>query len=71
MMQRLWKKIINIKEKYLEIHFTRNLFYQINKLYRNIIDIFNSMNDEGYKKYVEKLQNFLSKYEKVKKNTDI
>ena len=65
------EKIINIKEKYLEIHFTRNLFYQINKLYRNIIDIFNSMNDEGYKKYVEKLQNFLSKYEKVKKNTDI
>ena len=65
------EKIINIKEKYLEIHFTKNLFYQINKLYRNIIDIFNSMNDEGYKKYVEKLQNFLSKYEKVKKNYDI
>ena len=61
------EKIINIKEQYLEIHFVNNLFYQINKLYRKIIDIFNSMNDEGYKKYIEKLQNFLSKYEKVKK----
>ena len=65
------EKIIYIKEKYLEIAFSKNLFYQINKLYRNIINIFNSMNDEGYKKYVEKLQIFLSKFEKTKKNNGV
>ena len=57
--------IINIKEKYLEMKFSNYLYYQINKLYRNIINIFNSMNDEGYKKYVDKLQQFISKYEKI------
>ena len=39
----------------------------MNKLYRNIINIFNSMNDEGYKKYVDKLQAFISKFEEAKK----
>ena len=61
------EKIINIKEKYLEMTFSTYLYYQTHKLYRNIINIFNSMNDEGYKKYVNKLQNFISQYEKVKK----
>ena len=61
------EKIIFIKEKYLELSFTKNIYYQIHKLYRNIINIFNSMNDEGYKKYVEKLQTFITKFEKAKK----
>ena len=58
------EKIINIKEKFLEMKFSQYLYYQTHKLYRKIINIFNSMNDEGYKLYVNKLQNFISKYEK-------
>ena len=61
------EKIINIKEKFLDITFSKTLYYQIHKLYRNIINIFNSMNDEGYKNYVNKLQKFITKFEKVKK----
>ena len=61
------EKIIYIKEKYLEMTFSRNLYYQVHKIYRNIINIFNSMNDEGYKKYVDKLQAFISKFEGSKK----
>jgi ubiquitin-protein ligase len=59
------EKIINIKEKFLEMKHSKYLYHQINQLYRNIINIFNSMNDEGYKKYVDKLQQFISKYEKM------
>ena len=61
------EKKINIKEEYLEIFFSKNLYYKIHKLYRNIINIFNSMNDEGYKKYVDKLQIFIAKFEQAKK----
>ena len=61
------EKIIYIKEKYLEMTFSRTLYYQVLKIYRNIIIIFNSMNDEGYKKYVDKLQAFISKFEEAKK----
>ena len=61
------EKIIYIKEKYLEMTFSRYLYHQVHKIYRNIINIFNSMNDEGYKKYVDKLQAFISKFEEAKK----
>lgn len=60
------EKIISIKEDYLEISFSENIYYQINKLYKKIINIFNSMNDEGYIKYVDKLQKFISKFENAK-----
>ena len=57
------EKIINIKENYLNnVKFSINLFDQIHKLYKKIIDIFNSFNDNGYQKYVQKLQMFLNKY---------
>ena len=59
------EKIICIKEKFLDIAFSKALYYQIHKLYRNIINIFNSMNDEGYKNYVNKLQKFITKFEKI------
>ena len=42
------------KRKIIGISFSKNIYQQIHKLYRNIINIFNSMNDEGYKKYIEK-----------------
>ena len=61
------EKIINIKENYLNNYrFSKSLFDQVHKLYRNIIDMFNSYNDNGYQKYVQKLQMFLGKYEKNK-----
>ena len=57
------EKIINIKESYLNnVKFSISLFDQIHKLYKKIIDIFNSFNDDGYQKYVQKLQMFLNKY---------
>ena len=61
------EKIIDAKQRCLEKVYSRNIFYQIQKLYNNIINIFNSMNDEGYKIYVKKLQEFLSKYSKNNK----
>ena len=60
------EKIINVKQHCLEKVYTKNIFYQIQKLYNSIINIFNSMNDEGYKIYVEKLQEFLTKFNKNK-----
>ena len=57
------ENIINIKEGYLDnIRFSKCLFDQIYKLYRKIIGIYNSFNDEDYQKYVKKLQTFLAKY---------
>ena len=60
------EKIIDVKQHCLEKVYSKNIFYQIQKLYNSIINIFNSMNDEGYKIYVKKLQEFLSKYSKNK-----
>ena len=60
------EKIINVKQHCLEKVYSKNIFYQIQKLYNNIINIFNSMNDEGYKIYVKKLQEFLTKFSKNK-----
>lgn len=65
------EKIISIKEDYLEISFSENIYYQIHKIYRKIINIFNSLNDEGYNKYVNKLQKFIAKFEiYIKENQD-
>ena len=59
-------KIINIKESYFyNIRFSRSLFDQIHKLFKKIISLFNSYNDEGYQKYVQKLQMFIGKYGNV------
>ena len=65
------EKIIKIKEAYLNKVFTGSLYCQIHKIYRNIINIYNSMNDDGYKIYIEKLQQFIAKYEKIKKSRQI
>ena len=55
--------IINIKEGYLNtVRYSISLFEQIHKLYKKIIDIFNSFNDNGYQMYVQRLQMFLNKY---------
>ena len=57
------EKIINIKESYLSNYrFSKSLFDQIHKLYRKIIGIYNSYNDEGYQKFVQKLQMFINRY---------
>ena len=56
------EKIISIKEEYLNKSFSRGLFYQVQKLYRKIINIYNSMNDDGYKIYYDKMKQFLDKY---------
>lgn len=60
------EKIIDIKQHCLEKVYSKYIFYQIQKLYNNIINIFNSMNDEGYKVYIKKLQEFLAKFGKNK-----
>ena len=60
------EKIIDVKQHCLEKVYSKNIFYQIQKLYNSIINIFNSMNDEGYKIYVKKLQDFLAKCSKNK-----
>ena len=63
----IMEKIINIKEAYLiNYRFSKSLFEQIHKLYRKIISLFNSYNYEGYQKYVQKLQMFISKYGNIK-----
>lgn len=57
------EKIINIKESFLNNYrFSISLFEQIHKTYRKIISLFNSFNDDGYQKYVQRLQIFISKY---------
>ena len=58
------EKIIEIKEYSLKKVFSIGLYYQIKILYNNIINIFKSMNDEGYKDYILKMQNFSIKYSK-------
>ena len=59
----IMEKIINIKESYLSNYrFSKSLFDQIHKLYRKIIGIYNSYNDEGYQKFVQKLQMFINRY---------
>ena len=59
-------KIINIKESYFyNIRFSRSLFDQIHKLFKKIISLFNSYNDEGYQKYLQKLHMFIGKYGNV------
>ena len=58
------EKIIEIKEYSLKKVFSIGLYYQIKMLYNNIINIFKSMNDEGYKDYILKMQNFSIKYSK-------
>lgn len=59
------EKIIEIKIKCLEKKYSKNLFYQVHKLYKSIINIYNSMNDEGYKLYIDKMQHFFSKFKNI------
>ena len=58
--------IIKVKEEFIKKNCCSNLFYQIHRHYKNIVDIFIYLNDIGYKSYLDKLQNFLSKYQKMK-----
>ena len=58
--------IIKVKEEFIKKNCCSNLFYQIHRHYKNIVDIFIYLNDIGYKSYLDKLQNFLSEYQKVK-----
>ena len=59
------EKIIEIKINCLDKKYSKSLFCQVHKLYKNIINIYNSMNDEGYKHYVDKMQNFFSKFKNI------
>ena len=60
------ENIIKIKEEFIKNNNCTNLYYQIHRLYKKIVDIFISLNDEGYKSYLEKMQNFLGAYQKMK-----
>lgn len=58
--------IIKVKEEFIRNNICANLFYQIHRLYKKIVDIFISLNDEGYKVYLDKLKKFLGQYQKMK-----
>ena len=59
------EKIIDIKIKCLDKKYSKSLFCQVHKLYKSIINIYNTMNDKGYKLYVDKMQNFFSKFKNI------
>ena len=63
---KIYDKIISIKEKLVEDKINDFIYEEINSLYQKIIEILASVNNNDFKKYLEKLQNFINKYDKLK-----
>ena len=63
---KIYEKIISIKEKLIEDKINDPIYEEINGLYQKIIEILASLNGDDFKKYLEKLQTFISKYDKLK-----
>ena len=63
---KIYEEIINIKEKLIENNINDSIYEEINSLYQKIIEKLASSNGDDFKKYLEKLQNFINKYDKLK-----
>ena len=61
-----YEKIINIKLKLVEDKINDSIYEEINSLYQKIIELLASSNGNNFKKYLEKLQSFINKYDKLK-----
>ena len=61
-----YEKIIDIKMKLIEDKINDSTYEEINSLYQKIIEVLASSNGNDFKKYLEKLQNFINKYDKLK-----
>ena len=61
-----YEKIIDIKMKLIEDKINDSIYEEINSLYQKIIEVLASSNGNDFKKYLEKLQNFINKYDKLK-----
>ena len=61
-----YEKIINIKLKLVEDKINDSIYEEINSLYQKIIELLASSNGNDFKKYLEKLQSFINKYDKLK-----
>ena len=67
---KIYENIINIKEKLVEDKINDSIYEEINGLYQKIIEVLASLNGNDFKKYLEKLQNFINKYDKLKMKED-
>lgn len=63
---KIYEEIINIKEKLLEDNINDSIYEDINSLYQKIIEKLSTSNGDDFKKYLEKLQNFINKYDNLK-----
>ena len=61
-----YERIIAIKEKLVENKTNDIIFEEINSLYQKIIEVLSSLNNEEFKKYLDKLHVFMNKYDKLK-----
>jgi hypothetical protein len=63
---KIYEEIIKIKEKIVETKTNEAIFEEINNLYQKIIEVLSSFNGDDFKKYLEKLHNFINSYDKLK-----
>ena len=63
---KMLEKILGIKEKLVEDKINDFIYEEINNLYQKIIELLSIKNNEDFKKYLGKLQNFINKYDKLK-----
>ena len=63
---KIYDKILRIKEKLVEDRINDFVYEEINTLYQKIIEVLSITNNEDFKKYLEKFQNFITKYDKLK-----
>lgn len=63
---KIYEEIIKIKEKLVEHRTNAAIFEEINNLYQKIIEVLSSLNGDDFKKYVEKLRQFINSYDKLK-----
>ena len=57
---------IKIKEKLIENKTNDFVYEEINTLYQKIIEVLSSYNGDDFKKYLEKLHEFMKHYDKLK-----
>ena len=50
----------------MEDNINDSIYEDINSLYQKIIEKLSTSNGDDFKKYLEKLQNFINKYDKLK-----
>ena len=63
---KIYEEIIKIKEKLIENKTNDFVYEEINTLYQKIIEVLSSYNGDDFKKYLEKLHEFMKHYDKLK-----